>query len=369
VGKSTWLKKTLTGARHLDLLESSLYLELSRDPSRLEAMLSPLRKGSWVVLDEIQKVPELLDAVHRLIESRGWRFALCGSSARKLRRRGTNLLGGRALTCNMEAFSAHELGARFDLGLATEWGTLPSVSADVKNAADLLDSYVNTYIKEEIREEGIVRSVPPFLRFLAIAGQINGQSINGANIARDAGVPRANVDVYFSILVDTLLGHFLPAYRPQAKVREQSHPKFYWFDPGVARAAAGLHRDPADRAWKGFALETLLYHELRVYNETRKKHRGIFYYRTGADSEIDFIIETRKKSSSSKPHLICLEVKISDKWDRKWERSMRSLKESGSVTVDRMIGLYTGRRAYQFDELAVMPIEIFLGDLWRGKVF
>jgi predicted AAA+ superfamily ATPase len=137
----------------------------------------------------------------------------------------------------------------------------------------------------------------------------------------------------------------------------------------VARAAAGLHRDPADRAWKGFALETLLYHELRVYNETRKKHRGIFYYRTGADSEIDFIIETRKKSSSSKPHLICLEVKISDKWDRKWERSMRSLKESGSVTVDRMIGLYTGRRAYQFDELAVMPIEIFLGDLWRGKVF
>ena len=128
---------------------------------------------------------------------------------------------------------------------------------------------VNTYLKEEIKEEGIVRNLPPFLRFLEVAGLLNGQVVNGQNIAREASIPRASVDSYFSILEDTLLGHFLPAYRPKAKVREQAHPKFYWFDPGVARGAAGLLFDPVDRLWRGTALETTLFHELRVYNDTQ----------------------------------------------------------------------------------------------------
>ena len=224
VGKTSWLRQVLSDAAFFDLLDSFLYLELSQRPGRLEAMAGNLSENSWIVIDEIQKIPALLDEVHRLIENKGWRFALCGSSARKLRRGGVNLLGGRAVTRNLTAFSFSELGSAFDAEFSLQWGCLPLVQLDRENASDFLNSYVNTYIKEEIKEEGIVRSLPPFLRFLGIAGQLNGQLVNGQNIAREAGVSRSSVDVYFSILEDTLLGRFLPAYRPGVKVREQAHP-------------------------------------------------------------------------------------------------------------------------------------------------
>lgn len=367
VGKSTWLRRTLPAATFFDLLDSSLYLELSRQPRALEAMAGRLAENSWVVLDEIQKIPSLLDEVHRLMETRGWQFALCGSSARKLRRGGTNLLGGRALTRSLEAFCSSELGSLFDLDSALAWGLLPAVQLDRDHARDLLNAYVHTYLKEEIREEGLVRNLPPFLRFLEVAGLLNGQIINRQNIAREAAVPRSSVDFYFSILEDTLLAHFLPAYRPQVKVREQAHPKFYWFDPGVARAAAGLLFDPADRLWLGTALETLIYHELRVYNHTHDRHRPIAFYRTASGAEIDFVIETRKRTASAPAHLVCLEVKMAEHWDRRWERPMRSLKEG--MRVDRMIGVYTGARAYHYGDLEVLPVEGFLKSLYRGEVF
>ncbi|HRZ39347.1 MAG TPA: AAA family ATPase, partial [Candidatus Paceibacterota bacterium] len=270
-GKSTWLRQVLADSPRLDLLDAALYLELTRDPHRLETLVGPRPAGAWVVLDEIQKVPALLDEVHRLIETRRWRFALCGSSARMLRRGGANLLAGRALTLALEGFTAAELGDRFNLRAALEWGTLPFVALAASDAPDILAAYVNTYLKEEIREEGLVRQVPPFVRFLGVAGQFNGQAVNGHNIAREAAVPRTTVDAYFAILTDTLLGHFLPAWRPGAKVREAAHPKFYWFDPGVARAAAGWLRDPVDRLWLGTALETLVFHGLRVHNEISRQ--------------------------------------------------------------------------------------------------
>jgi len=369
VGKTTWLRETLPGAPFFDLLDSALYLELTQNPGHLGAMAGNLQENSWVVIDEIQKIPQLLDEVHRLMESRRWRFALSGSSARKLRRGGVNLLGGRAVTRYLDAFSSLELGNRFDVDFSLQWGCLPYVQLDRENAADILNSYVNTYIKEEIKEEGIVRSVPPFLRFLGIAGQLNGQLLNRQNIAREAAVPRSSVDVYFSILEDTLLGHLLPAYRPNVKVREQTHPKFYWFDPGVARAAAGLLFDPVDRIWQGTALENMIYHELSVFNLTRNKNRGIYFYRTGSGVEIDFIIETRKRRPASNARVVCLEVKLAEKWDRKWERAMRSLSESDRIHVDKMIGVYLGRRAYHFDGVDVLPLEDFLKRLHQGDVF
>ncbi len=369
VGKSTWLRDVLPEAYFFDLLDHSLYLELSQKPTQLEAMIGKLPENSWVVIDEIQKIPELLDEVHRLMETRNWRFALCGSSARKLRRKGTNLLGGRALTRQLSGFSWQELGDLYDLDFSLEWGLLPYVQLDRNNAADILNAYVNTYLKEEIKEEGIVRNVPPFMRFLSIAGQLNGQIINAQNIARDAAVPRSSVDVYFSILEDTLLGRFLPAYRAQAKVREQTHPKFYWFDPGVARAAAGLLFDPLERVWKGTALETLVYHELEVYNQTQNKNRHIAFYRTASGSEIDFVIETKKRQFTSKPHLVCIEVKMAETWDRKWEAAMRSLQESDQVEVDKMIGVYLGKRPYAFDRLDVLPVAEFFGQLYKGNIF
>jgi predicted AAA+ superfamily ATPase len=175
--------------------------------------------------------------------------------------------------------------------------------------------------------------------------------------------------VYFSILEDTLLGHFLPAYRPSVKVREQTHPKFYWFDPGAARSAAGLLFDPIDRIWKGTALETMIYHELRVFNHTRNRNREIFFYRTANGAEIDFVIETRKRQPSSVPHIVCIEVKLAEKWKHSWERTMRSLKTSARIEVDRMIGVYTGQRTYHFNGLDVLPVEEFLKRLYQGNVF
>ena len=369
VGKSTWLEKTMRDALFFDLLDSSLYLELSQNPMNLEALAGNLPEDSWIVIDEIQKIPPLLDEVHRLMEKKRWRFALCGSSARKLRRGGVNLLGGRAVTRNLDAFSYSELGNDFDLDFSLQWGLLPWVQLEKENAAEILDSYVNTYIKEEIKEEGIIRRIPPFLRFLKIAGQLNGQLLNAQNISREAMVPRSSVDVYFSILEDTLLGHFLPAYRPSVKVREQTHPKFYWFDPGVARSAAGLLFDPVDRLWKGTALETMIYHELRVFNHTQNRNREIFFYRAASGLEIDFVIETRKKQPSSNPHIVCIEVKLAEKWNRSWERPMRSLKSSDRIEVDRMIGVYTGQRTYHFNGLDVLPVEEFLNRLYQGNVF
>ena len=188
-GKNTGLQQVLPEAARLDLLDTSLYLVLTRDPHRVEALIGNLAPGSWAVLDEIQKIPTLLDEVHRLLESRHWRFALCGSSARKLRRGGANLLAGRALTLSMESFSAAELGADFDLEFSLDWGLLPFIQFNRPDATDILEAYVNTYLKEEIREEGLVRNVPPFLRFLSVAGQLNGQPVHGQNIAREASLP------------------------------------------------------------------------------------------------------------------------------------------------------------------------------------
>lgn len=369
VGKSTWLKQVLPEAMYVDLLDASLFLELTRNPHALEALVDARPAAAWVILDEIQKVPALLDEVHRLMETRRWKFALCGSSARKLRRGGVNLLGGRAVTRHLDSFASAELGDGYDPDFATEWGCLPAVQLNRKAAADLLSAYVNTYLKEEIREEGLVRRIPPFVRFLAVAGQLNGQAVNGQNISRDAGVPRSSVDAYFSILQDTLLGHFLPTYAPQVKVRERTHPKFYWFDPGVARAAAGLLFDPVDRAWKGTALETLIFHELRVFNEVHQRHRPIAYYRTAAGVEIDFVIETGKRTLSAPAHVVCIEVKLAAKWDRKWERSMRDLSVQSGLRVDRMIGVYTGPRVYRYDGVDVLPVVHFLEQLHQGKVF
>lgn len=368
-GKSTWLQGALPGARRLDLLDTRLALELTRDPHLLESHLGGLKAGDWVVLDEIQKIPALLDEVHRLMEKTRLRFALCGSSARKLKREGANLLGGRALLRRMEGFSAAELGKDFDLERALQWGTLPLVLATPGSEAESLQAYVHGYIQEEIKAEGIVRSVPPFLRFLSVAGQLNGQSVNASNVSREAAAPRASVDGYFEILADTLLGHFLPAWQPGFKVRERARPKFYWFDPGVARAAAGLARDPVDRAWKGFALETLIYQELRVFNETGAKHRAISYYRTPANVEIDFIIETRKLVQGGNPSVVCVEVKSADRWDPSWGRAMRELAASEKVKVDGLYGVYRGNRRLKFDDVQVLPVEEFLAALHSGEIF
>lgn len=368
-GKSTWLKRKLPQALRFDLLDSSIALQLTREPHRLEALLGTATGRDWIIIDEIQKIPALLDEVHRLIESRELRFALSGSSARKLKRGGANLLANRAIRRQLEGYTFAELGRRWDWTTALEWGGLPSLWNTPTQAAELLDAYLNNYLREEIREEGIVRQYAPFLRFLAIAGQLNGQVINASNIAREALVPRSSVDGYFTILTDTLVGHFLPAYQPRLKVRERAHPKFYWFDPGVARAAAGRLFDPMESSAKGFALETWIFHELRVFNESRRKHRPISYYHTTGQNEIDFIIEVRPARDNAPPRVICVEAKLSSRWNPLWERPARELAASKKILVERMIGVYCGRETLTSNGFHVWPINEFLRRLHAGDIF
>jgi predicted AAA+ superfamily ATPase len=269
----------------------------------------------------------------------------------------------------MEGLAGAELGAEFDLRHAIAWGTLPLVVQDYAGARDVLSAYVHTYLREEIREEGLIRKVEPFVRFLEIAGIMNGQQLNAENVGRDAGVPRKTVVTYFAILEDTLMGHRLPAYQPAIKVREQVHPKFYWFDPGVARAAANRLYDPVDSTWLGHALETLIFHELRVYNHTFGRERPLAYYRSQSGAEIDFIVEVEKKTSARKPTVICIEVKHAKKWKRSWERPMRDFSASSKLKVARSLGLYLGDVTYHFEGVDVLPVPRFLEDLFAGKIF
>jgi len=246
---------------------------------------------------------------------------------------------------------------------------MPVVAGKGELAPDVLSAYVDTYLREEIKEEGAVRQFAPFVRFLAVAGMLNGQVLNAQNIAGEAQVPRSTVDGYFELLGDTLLGFPLPAYRPALKVREVARPKFYWLDAGVARACAGLLRDPLAMDWRGAALETLVYHELRVWNTTAGRHRPISYYRTGGGAEIDFVIETRKRQPGGKARVVCIEVKHASRWKRQWERAMRDMAASDDIVVERQLGVYRGPRRYRFGDLEVLPLEDFLGELHAGRVF
>lgn len=369
VGKTHLLRLAIPDAVVFDLLETGLQLEFARHPGILEARVAALPARGWVWIDEVQKVPAVLDEVHRLIERRGWRFALSGSSARKLLRGGANLLAGRASTRYLEPLSFAELGDGFDLPRLLDWGALPMVVNEPAHARDILTSYVHTYVREEIKEEGLVRKVEPFLRFLEIAGALNGQVVNFENVGREAQVPRKSVVQYFSILEDTLVAHRLPAFQPQVKIREVAHPKYYWVDQGIARAAAGLAGEPVDPDWVGRALETLVFHELRVYNHTAGRERPIAYYRTRAGLEIDFVIQIERQTSSRRARIVCIEVKSSRRWNRDWEAPMRDLNASAKIGVARMIGVYLGAARYHFDGVDVYPVTDFLRELFAGRIF
>lgn len=370
VGKSHLLRRRLNTSVAFDLLDTRLQLELTRDPHQLEERIGTLPAGAWVWIDEVQRVPALLDEVHRLMELKRWKFALSGSSARKLRRQGANLLGGRASTRTLEALTWSELAPLEPrLKDLLEWGCLPMVALDRANARDILSSYVGTYVREEIREEGLVRKLDPFLRFLDVAGQINGSILNYEGVGRDAQVPRKSVESYFEILIDTLVGHRLPAYEPGAKVREVAKPKFYWFDPGVARAAARRLDEGLDELSRGTAMETLVYAQLRAWEHRKGTDRPIGYYRTGAGPEIDFIVELERKTMHRKPRVVCLEVKSATRWDPKWERPMRELAASGAVRAETLIGVYAGEAKLERNGVRVLPYPHFVKALEAGELY
>ena len=252
VGKRTGARAALPDALYLDLLDERLHLDLLADPGLFYQMVADRPPGTWVVVDEVQRLPALLNEVHRCIATLRLRFALLGSSARKLRAAGTNLLAGRALRRMMFPLTAAELGSDFDLDRVLRHGSIPLVwTSDAPR--DVLEAHAQLYLREEIRAEALVRNLPGFVRFLPVAALFNGQVINVAGIARDAGVARTTVQGYLDILEDTLLVYRLPAYEARARVRERRLPKLYWVDTGVVRAtkrqlgALGRRARPAVR--------------------------------------------------------------------------------------------------------------------------
>jgi uncharacterized protein len=252
-------------------------------------------KPEWIIIDEVQKVPSLLDLVHQLIESRNQKFILSGSSARKLKRGGANLLGGRAFMYNLFPLSNREIGDLFDVKDALTWGTLPKIYnlEENEDKMEYLRAYANTYVREEILQEQIIRNLAPFQRFLQVAAQMDCRIINFANIARDTGTTIPTVQSYYQILEETLLGFSLPAFNESIRKRQKSSPKFYFFDAGVKRALAeelNVEVRPQTSQY-GNSFEQLVINEInRLQNYLRKDFR-LSYLLTEAEVEIDLIIE------------------------------------------------------------------------------
>ena len=287
-GKTTWVKSAFPKAVYIDLLEAELFNDLTANPQRLSNFIPPGFK-EWVIIDEVQRIPELLHEVYRLIETKKYRFILTGSSPRKLKRKGPNLLAGRALTLSMHPFSIAELGNDFQLDHSLRYGQLPTVytEADPKK---YLEAYVRTYLEEEIRQEGLTRNLSAFARFLEAASFSQGSVLSISSVARECHVERKVVESYFSILEDLMIGYRIPIFSKKAKRRLIVHPKFYFFDVGVYRTLRPMGPLDAPEEVDGIALETLFLEELIALNGALNLGYKIFYWRTSNGKEVDFVL-------------------------------------------------------------------------------
>ncbi|MBI2606024.1 MAG: ATP-binding protein [Deltaproteobacteria bacterium] len=368
-GKSTLVRSRLKGILEIDLLKSKNLLPLIQNPNLLADLTGHLKTGDWVFIDEIQKIPALLDEVHALYEEKKLNFALTGSSARKLRRGGANLLAGRALQTFLFPLTFDEFKQVRSIDDALEWGTLPSVVIDPKNRNETLATYVETYLRQELLEEGLIRKIAPFVRFLQIAGLYHAQILNIENIAREAQVGRTTVDKYFQILEDTLIGYRLPAFVEGSKAKEVSHPKFYLFDSGVSRSCAGLLDDPVDSVWKGFSFESFILNELRAYNQYAHRNRELYHYAITGSYDIDFVVETRKKTHSVRRETIAISVKNTKKWDSRSNKSLVEFQASSKTHVRHLFGIYRGNQILTQSGVSILPAEEFLSRLAAGSIF
>ena len=358
VGKSTWARSNLPEAVRFDLLDERQYHDLLADPGAFGEALAALPAGSQVVIDEVQRLPQLLNEVHRFIEERRLRFALLGSSARKLKTAGTNLLAGRATWKTLFPLTPTELGDDFDLERALRFGTIPLVWV-ADDPAERLRSYARLYLSEEVKAEALVRNLPGFARFLPVAGLFHGQVINVASLARDAGVARTTVLGYLDILEDTLLVTRLRAFEGRLRVRERRHPKLYWVDPGLARAVK-RQVGPVAMEERGHLLEGWALSLLRAYSEIHPLFDEIYYW-ASANVEVDFLM------ARGAEHL-ALEVKSSARISSPQLAGLRAAASLPSIT--RRILVYTGtleRRTA--DGIELWPVGTFVERLACGSLW
>jgi len=349
-GKTSLILHTLKGAKVYDLLDTSIYLALSQSPGRIGQELTA--EDRIVVIDEIQRLPILLNEVHRLIEKHGIRFLLTGSSARKLRRGGVNLLGGRARTKYLHPFTYKELGAKFDLRRAIERGLLPSIYFSDDPRADL-QAYAGSYLQEEIIAEGATRSLPAFSRFLKVAALCNSQIVNFTNVSNDAQVARTTVYEYFEILKDTMILYELPAWRKSKKRKPLASSKYYFFDVGVVSGLQGRKFRPGTPEF-GEAFETYLMHELISYSDYVSEE-SLSYWRSTSGFEVDFIIGDHT----------AVEVKAKENVSATDLKPLRALSEEKKLKRYLCISLEPRKR--RFEDIMVLPYKDFLEALWNGE--
>lgn len=361
VGKTTWIRTVLPDAHVFDLLDESLYQTLLADPSSFAAEVAALSSGTTVVVDEVQRIPSLLNEVHRLIERRRHRFALLGSSARRLKTTGTNLLAGRAVLKTMFPLVPAELAKDFDLATVLRYGSIPLVWQAADRRATL-DAYVQLYLKEEIRAEALVRNLPGFVRFLPVAALFHGQVINVSGIARDAATSRTTVDGYLAILEDTLVACRLPAFESRLRVRERKHPKLYWVDPGLARAAKRqLGAVTAEE--RGPLLEGFVLTVLRAHNEVATLFEEIWYWAPAQAraTEVDFLLRRGRE-------YVAIEVKARPRISSTELAGLRAIADLRGLV--RRVVLYLGsRRLRTKDGIDVWPLTAWLDAIAENRLW
>lgn len=301
-GKSTWLRSCFPEAVFLDLLDDAVFRALSARPESLAHFVPP-GHPDWIVVDEVQKAPALLDEVHRLIESRGWRFVLTGSSARKLKRGGANLLGGRARIRTMHPLTAEELGPAYSLSHSLRFGQLPTVYV-APDPGPYLEAYVGTYLREEVMQEALVRNVGAFGRYLQAASFSQAAVLNLTRVAEECALPRKTVESHFDLLEDLLLGARVPVFQRRARRRVSQHPKFFFFDVGVYRSLRPKGPLDTPEVIDGASMETLVFQELRAHIAARSLGYDLFFWRTVDGLEVDFVLY-------GEAGLVALEIKRS----------------------------------------------------------
>lgn len=357
-GKSTLLRSAYPDALWIDLLKSEEYRRYLERPELLREEIDARKDVRQVVIDEVQKVPALLDEVHWLVENRRVAFALCGSSARKVKRGAANLLGGRAVRYELRGLTARELGDAFDLDRLLNHGTLPRMY-DADRPERLLRAYVGDYLKEEIAAEGIVRNLPAFSEFLNIAALSDGDIVNFANIARDCGVSAPTIKGYFQVLEDTLIGRWLPAFSARPKRRVIGAPKFYFFDVGVVNDLARRGRLEPGGELYGKAFESWVFHELSAANAYGEDDRRLCYWRLASGLEVDFVADDLS---------FAIEAKATKKVTVDHLRGLRELVKDHSRVRRRIVVSLEPRRRKTEDGIDVLDVASFVAELAAGRL-
>ncbi|RPJ14899.1 MAG: ATP-binding protein [Deltaproteobacteria bacterium] len=359
-GKSTWVRRHMPEAFLIDLLVPDQLRFYSAKPERLRDVTEAQQSVRTIVIDEVQKAPALLDVVHYLMEKhRDWRFVLTGSSARKLKRSGVDLLAGRAVLKEMHPFMAAELGDRFSLEKSLRFGLVPLV-VSARNPAEAINAYTGLYLREEVQMEGLVRSSGDFSRFLESASFSHGAMLNISDVARDCEVGRKTVESYFAILEDLMLAFRVPVFSRRAKRHLAAHPKFYFFDPGAFMAVRPA--GPLDRPQEieGAALEGLVAQHLRAWAAYGSADAGLHYWRTKSGNEVDFVLYGRDA-------FCAIEVKNCGRLKESMVNGLLAFKADYPEAETRLV--YRGRERIKIKGVLCVPCAEFLVNMVPGRPF